>query len=100
MALRLPLLSPAAQFDASLREREEQTPATLQDLLKSAQRPETIEGYDCDRCRACCADGRAARSTITQHASIISALDGFGLLRGLEEILQRRRCLLFPLAQG
>jgi len=69
--LRLPLLSPAAQFDAALREKEEETPVTLQELLDAMQQPEVIEGYDCDRCRACNSD--ASRSTITQRAGIISA---------------------------
>merc|ERR1719203_1015530 len=40
IALRLPLLSPAAQFDPALREKEEQTPITLQGLLE--QTPITL----------------------------------------------------------
>jgi len=74
-ALRLPLVSPAAQFDAVLREKEEETPITLQALLEAAQQPETIEGYDCDACRKCAGESNEEhqRSTITQHANVISA---------------------------
>jgi len=73
--LRLPLLSPAAQFDPSLREKEEQTPISLQELLEATRQPETIEGYDCDVCRGRCAkDGcDYVRPSITQHAGVISA---------------------------
>lgn len=74
-ALRLPLLSPEAQFDARLREREEQTPVALQELLEASRRPETIEGYDCDECRrrSALAGAEHSRSTITQHGGVISA---------------------------
>lgn len=74
-ALRLPLLSPAAQFDPALRAKEEDTPITLQELLDACRQPETIEGYDCDVCQARSAQhGEApARSTITQHAGVIAA---------------------------
>mmetsp|Transcript_172514 Transcript_172514/g.553042 ORF Transcript_172514/g.553042 Transcript_172514/m.553042 type:complete len:696 (+) Transcript_172514:98-2185(+) len=73
-ALRLPLLSPAAQFDPALREREEGTPISLQELLDASRQPETIEGYDCDACRARSAQNGEAhvRSTITQHAGVIA----------------------------
>mmetsp|Transcript_53380 Transcript_53380/g.124250 ORF Transcript_53380/g.124250 Transcript_53380/m.124250 type:complete len:359 (-) Transcript_53380:72-1148(-) len=65
-ALRVPLLSPAAQFDAELRAEEEQTPISLQELLEATQRPETIEDYECDVCEG------GVRSTITQHAGVLS----------------------------
>lgn len=71
-ALRLPLLSPAAQFDGELREKEEEMPITLQELMEAARQPEIIEGYDCDACRACSAGEGHARSVITQHAGVIA----------------------------
>jgi len=74
-ALRLPLLSPHAQFDPALRAKEEQMPISLQELLEAVRKPETIDGYDCDRCRECAAsDGVGhVRPTITQHAGVITA---------------------------
>jgi len=72
-ALRLPL-SLDVQFDPALREREEATPISLQELLDASRQPEKIDGYDCDACRARSAErGEAhARSTITQHAGVIA----------------------------
>jgi len=43
--------------------------------MDASRQPETIEGYDCDKCRECSAERGAehVRSTITQHAGVISA---------------------------
>lgn len=73
-ALRLPLLSPGAELDASVRAQEEETTVTLQELLDATQRPESIQGYDCDVCRKRSAElgVEHTRSTITQHATTIS----------------------------
>lgn len=74
-AMRLPLISPAAQYDASLRETEEQTPISVQELIAMSQRAETIDGYDCDACRdSSTKQGQEhSRSSMTQHANEISA---------------------------
>lgn len=69
-ALRVPLLSSAAQFDPSTREREEATPVALQELLNAAHAPEVIEGYVCDACNS---GMERPRSAMTQQAGIISA---------------------------
>lgn len=72
-AMRLPLLSPSAQFDAALHKKEEDTPITLQELMDAVRKPETIEGYDCDKCRAGTPTGEdCPRSVITQHAGVIA----------------------------
>jgi len=73
-ALRLPLISPAAQMDAELRKTEEALPISVEELLKCAQAPETIDGYECDECRRLSGERGTeyARSTITQHACIMS----------------------------
>jgi ubiquitin C-terminal hydrolase len=69
-ALRLPLLSSGAQFDPSLREKEENTPVTLQELMQAVRATEIIEDYDCDVCNT---GAERVRSTMTQQAGIISA---------------------------
>eukprot|EP00440_Ansanella_granifera_P040589 gb/GFBE01044022.1/.p1 GENE.gb/GFBE01044022.1/~~gb/GFBE01044022.1/.p1 ORF type:complete len:458 (+),score=120.98 gb/GFBE01044022.1/:1-1374(+) len=72
-AMRLPLISDAAVADAQLRAKEEDSPVSLQDLLAAAQKPEDIDGYDCDSCRAAChREGREhARSGMTQRAGAV-----------------------------
>mmetsp|Transcript_46951 Transcript_46951/g.93459 ORF Transcript_46951/g.93459 Transcript_46951/m.93459 type:complete len:549 (-) Transcript_46951:575-2221(-) len=73
-AIRLPLLSPSAQFDAALHAKEEDTPITLQELMDAVRQPETIEGYDCDTCRAGTPTGEdCPRSVITQHAGVVAS---------------------------
>jgi len=76
-ALRLPLLSPAAQFDPVLRAEEERVPVELRELLLAAWRPETVEGYDCDDCRAWSIAGgkEHQRSRMTQHACVMSSTE-------------------------
>merc|ERR1712113_32385 len=69
-ALRLPLLSSAAQFDPLLREKEEKTPVSMTELMKALRAPETIEGYECDACNV---GNSPKRSRMTQQAGIISA---------------------------
>eukprot|EP00445_Apocalathium_hangoei_P033612 CAMPEP_0203944124 /NCGR_PEP_ID=MMETSP0359-20131031/79947_1 /ASSEMBLY_ACC=CAM_ASM_000338 /TAXON_ID=268821 /ORGANISM="Scrippsiella Hangoei, Strain SHTV-5" /LENGTH=1343 /DNA_ID=CAMNT_0050875093 /DNA_START=167 /DNA_END=4198 /DNA_ORIENTATION=- len=73
IALRLPLLSQASKRDPALREQEETTLITLQELLHASRQPEEIEDYDCDKCRARSEElGEAhARSTCTQHGGVI-----------------------------
>uniref|UniRef100_A0A7S4VA68 Ubiquitin carboxyl-terminal hydrolase n=1 Tax=Alexandrium monilatum TaxID=311494 RepID=A0A7S4VA68_9DINO len=82
-ALRLPLISPAAQMDAGLRSREERELVALEELIEAVQEPEEIRGYDCDTCAAALtafrheADAKRvktvhARSTITQRAGLIA----------------------------
>eukprot|EP00972_Heterocapsa_arctica_P064205 9474126-Heterocapsa_arctica.AAC.1 len=43
--------------------------------METARQPETIEGYDCDKCRKCSVEQGAEHcpSTATQHAGVISA---------------------------
>lgn len=73
-ALRLPLISPAAQMDEALRSQEEDQPVSLQELLDNLQRPEEIDGYDCDNCRAIAKKARTEHlySTMSQRAGLIS----------------------------
>jgi len=73
-ALRLPLISTAAQMDKELRKQEEATPISVEELLKTIQQPEEIDGYDCDVCRDCAqqAGHEHKRSSMTQQAGIVS----------------------------
>lgn len=75
MALGLPLVSCAAQFDAEVREREEAEPIALRDLIGVSQMPEEIEGYDCDRCRAIAEKSETEHtgSTMSQRAGLLSS---------------------------
>jgi ubiquitin carboxyl-terminal hydrolase 8 len=56
-AIRVPLLSAEAQMDEAKRRKEETEPISLQELFGNMQAPEDIDGYDCDRCRECAAEG-------------------------------------------
>mmetsp|Transcript_96377 Transcript_96377/g.171296 ORF Transcript_96377/g.171296 Transcript_96377/m.171296 type:complete len:580 (-) Transcript_96377:218-1957(-) len=73
-AIRLPLISALAQADEELRQQEEENPIALEDLLKSVQTPEEIDGYDCDACRAASIkeEREHVRSQVTQQSGIIS----------------------------
>lgn len=72
--MRLPLISSAAQMNATLRSQEESAPITLLELMQAVQLPEEIEGYDCDRCRAISlkSDSKFSRSTISQRSGLIA----------------------------
>jgi len=74
-ALRLPLLSPVAQFDEILRAQEESTPITLEALLGASRLPEVVADYDCDACRERSVQNGVShvRSTMSQQACVISA---------------------------
>jgi len=74
-ALRLPLLSTAAQFDPEIRAKEEELPVSVQELIDIQRQAEDIEGYDCDACRASSEKNGTehVRSKITQRCGIVSA---------------------------
>lgn len=77
-AIRLPLLSAAAQMDEAERLKEESQPISLQELLDHMQASEDIEDYDCDRCREIAAQDdcphvpRFKRSMVSQRCGLIS----------------------------
>jgi len=73
-AMRLPLISAVAQADENLRMQEEQSPIALEELLKSVQTPEDIDGYDCNACRAASIEESRehVHSQMTQQAGIVS----------------------------
>jgi ubiquitin C-terminal hydrolase len=72
-AIRLPLLSEAAQMDEAQRLKEQSQPIELQQLLLDMQKPEDIEGYDCDKCRehAKSTGCEHVRSKVTQQCGLI-----------------------------
>mmetsp|Transcript_15428 Transcript_15428/g.27622 ORF Transcript_15428/g.27622 Transcript_15428/m.27622 type:complete len:444 (-) Transcript_15428:282-1613(-) len=72
--LRLPLISPEAQMDEAVRAKEETEPITLKELIDAAQKPEDIDGYDCDKCREIAekAEVDHERSLVTQRAGLVS----------------------------
>lgn len=72
-AIRVPLLSAAAQMDEATRLKEESTPISLQELFNHMQAPEDIDGYDCDRCREIAAQGETphVRSKCSQRCGLI-----------------------------
>jgi len=73
-AMGLPLISAVAQADEELRMQEEKSPIALEELLKSVQTPEEINGYDCDACRAASIEESRehVHSQMTQQAGIVS----------------------------
>jgi len=74
VALGLPLISPAAQFDASRRLAEELVPVSLLDLLREAVRPEILEDYECGNCQVLAQEGFRynKRSRLAQRSGLLS----------------------------
>jgi ubiquitin C-terminal hydrolase len=81
-AIRVPLLSAAAQMDEAQRLKEESEPISLQQLLDDMQASEDIDDYDCERCKKiasethndcdCPDSSRYKRSRVSQRCGLIS----------------------------
>eukprot|EP00746_Dinoflagellata_sp_MGD_P011501 gnl/MRDRNA2_/MRDRNA2_124144_c0_seq1.p1 gnl/MRDRNA2_/MRDRNA2_124144_c0~~gnl/MRDRNA2_/MRDRNA2_124144_c0_seq1.p1 ORF type:complete len:414 (+),score=63.58 gnl/MRDRNA2_/MRDRNA2_124144_c0_seq1:106-1347(+) len=76
-AIRVPLLSTAAQMDEAQRLKEESEPISLRQLLDDMQASEDIDGYDCDGCKKIASKTHnecdcPARSRVTQRCGLIS----------------------------
>jgi len=81
-AIRVPLLSAAAQMDEAQRLKEESEPISLQQLLDDMQASEDFDGYDCDKCKKiasethndcdCPDSSRCRRSRVSQRCGLIS----------------------------